>query len=88
MSGMSQRTNILEFSSRSQTWATSSEGAITGRYGAIQVFEDATTFTDLTLPEANDATIPEGLTYNKGEVIYGLCTGFEVATGTVCAHGY
>jgi hypothetical protein len=88
MSGMSQRTNILEFSSLSQIWADSGEGAKTGRFGAIQIMEDGTTFSDLTLPEANDATLAEGLTYNKGEVLYGLCTGFTVSAGTVCAHTF
>jgi hypothetical protein len=78
--------NISFFSQQGQGWADSGEGAQTGKFQALQIMEDGTTFSDLVLPYANDATIPEGLTYNKGEILYGYCTGFTVSAGTVCAH--
>ena len=84
----SQRTDTLEHSVVGQDWANLGEGAQVGRYGNIQIMEDGTTFSDLILPEANDATIAEGLTYNKGEVIYGKCTGFTVSAGTAVGHKY
>ena len=84
----SQRTDTLEHSIVGQDWANSGSGAQVGRYGNIQIMEDGTTFSDLILPEANDATIAEGLTYNKGEVIYGKCTGFTVSAGTAVGHKY
>lgn len=86
--GQSQRTDTLEHSVVGQDWADSGSGAQVGRYGNIQIMEDGTTFSDLILPKANDATIAEGLTYNKGEVIYGKCTGFNVSAGTAVGHKY
>lgn len=86
--GSSQRTDSLEFSSVAQTTAQAATGAVTGRFGNIQIMEDGTTFSDLIMPNCSDVTILEGLTYYKGEFIYGLCTGFTVSAGTAVGHTY
>ncbi len=86
--GQLQRTDTLEHSVVGQDWADLGEGAQVGRYCHIQIMEDGTTFSDLIPPKANDATNAEGLTYNKGEVLYGLCTGFTVSAGTAVGHKY
>lgn len=88
MSGQSQRTNTLEFSSRKQVTANTGIGAVEGRFGALQVMEDNTTFSDLQLPEEENVTILEALTYFRGDILYGQCTGFTVSAGTVTAHAY
>ena len=84
--GQSQRTDSLEFSSVSQTTAQAATGAVTGRFGAIQILEDGTTFSDITRPNCSDDTIAEGLTYYRGDIIYGLCTTFTVSAGTAEGH--
>lgn len=83
--GQSERTDTLVHSKVGQHW-TSNTSAVTGNFGVIEIWEDGTTFSNLTLPAANDATIPEGITYNKGDRIFGLCTGYTLSAGTVCAH--
>ena len=55
--GQSQRTDTLEHSVVGQDWADVGEGAQVGRYGNIQIMEDGTTFSDLILPDANDARV-------------------------------
>lgn len=86
---MSSKDNeVLEFSSQGQTWAVTATGAVTGNFKAIQIIDDGTTFTDLTMPDATNITLAEAATYNKGDIIYGRCTGFEVSAGRVCAHQY
>ena len=86
--GQSQRTDTLEFSSLSQTTAQAATGAVEGRFGAIQIVQDGTTFSDLVMPKCSDVTILEGLTYYRGDILYGLCTGFTVSAGTAIGHEF
>ena len=86
---MSSKDNtVLEFSSEGQVHATSAQGAVTGDFKAIQIAEDGTTFTDLTMPDATNIAVLEAGTFNQGYVIYGRCTGFTVSAGRVTAHEY
>ncbi len=86
--GSSQRTDSLEFSTVAQTTAQAATGAVTGRFGSIEIKEDGTTFSDLIMPNCTDVTILEGLTYYRNDIIYGLCTGFTVSAGTAVGHTY
>lgn len=86
--GTSQKSDTLFFSSKAQKAGQNGDGAITGRFGCIQILEDDTTFSDLVCPDHNDVTIREGLTYNKGEVLYGRCTSFTVSAGTAEGHEF
>lgn len=66
------------------SFLTSSQGAVIGKYRVIEIREDSTTFTALDNALYGGATIT-GLTFSKGERIYGLTTKVHVATGSVHA---
>jgi len=85
---MSRDNDILDYSSQGQVWAVAATGAITGKFKVIQIVDDGTTFSDLTMLDSTNIALAEAATYNKGEYIYGRCTGFTVSAGRVCAHKY
>lgn len=66
----------------------SGAGAVTGNFGCLVIYADGTTFSDIVQPGSTNITIAEGVTYNKGEQIVGLTTGFTVSAGTVGAVAY
>ena len=84
--GQSQRTDSLEFSSVGQSPANSLTGAVEGRFGTIQIFEDGTKFSELIMPQCKDVSMMEGMTYYRGDFIYGQCTSFTVSAGIAVGH--
>ena len=84
--GQSQRNNELEFSHLGGV-VVNDTTATTGRFGAIQVINDAV-FSAITAPEYTDASDLTTLTLSAGTVLYGRFTAFTLTSGVVVAHNF
>ena len=82
----SPRNNTLEFSHDGGV-VVNDTTATTGRFGAIQVINDAV-FSAITAPDYTNATDLTTITIVAGTVLYGRITAFTLTSGVVIAHNY
>lgn len=82
----SKRNNTLEFSHGGGV-VVNDTTATTGRFGAIQIVNDAV-FSAITAPEYTDASKLLTITHSAGTVLYGRITAFTLTSGVVIAHNY